>query len=66
MKYFVTIAGNIGVVKSTLTSLLTVATDNLDFAHRPSHLDQIAQRVQERLGGRELITFDPVEGGERG
>jgi len=54
------------VATFNLCPVLTVATDNLDFVHRPAHLDQIAQRVQERLGGRELITFDPVEGEEHG
>ena len=52
------------VATFNLCPVLTVATDNLDFVHRPAHLDQIARRVQERLGGRELITFDPIEGEE--
>ena len=52
------------VATFNLCPVLTVATDNLDFVHHPSHLDQIAQRVQERLGGRELITFESVEGEE--
>lgn len=54
------------VATFNLCPVLTVATDNIDFVHRPAHLDQIARRVQERLGGKELITFDPVEGEERG
>ncbi len=49
-----------------LCPVLTVATDNLDFVHHPSHLDQIAERVRDRLGGREFITFCSSEGEERG
>jgi len=54
------------VATFNLCPVLTVATDNLDFVRHPAHLDHIARRVQERLGGRELITFDPVEGEEPG
>lgn len=48
----------------TLCPVLTIATDNLDFVHHPAHLDQIAQRVRDRLGGREVITFSPTEVGD--
>lgn len=46
-----------------LCPVLTVATDNLDFVHHPAHLDQIAQRVQDRLGGKEVITLGSSEAG---
>jgi deoxyadenosine/deoxycytidine kinase len=40
-----------------LCPVLTVATDNLDFVRHPGHLDQIAQRITDRLQGKEFITF---------
>ncbi len=40
-----------------LCPVLTVATDNLDFMHDPAHLDQIANRILDRLQGRETLTL---------
>lgn len=40
-----------------LCPVLTVATDDLDFAHDAAHLDQIAQRILDRLQGKETITL---------
>ncbi|HUP28082.1 MAG TPA: deoxynucleoside kinase [Chloroflexia bacterium] len=47
-----------------LCPVLTVATDNIDFVHHEAHLDRIVQRVQDRLGGRELITLGQPTGPE--
>ena len=44
--------------------VLTVPTDNIDFVHDSAHLDEIARRIRDRLGGKEVIAFGPpdVEG----
>ena len=42
-----------------LCPVLTIATDDLDFAHNPAHLDQIARRITDRLQGKETITLNP-------
>jgi deoxyadenosine/deoxycytidine kinase len=47
-----------------LCPVLTIATDNLDFVHAPEHLDIIAERIEDRLRGKEVLTFDPRSGGE--
>jgi deoxyadenosine/deoxycytidine kinase len=43
-----------------LCPVLTVATDDLDFAHDAQHLDQIARRIVDRLQGKETITLTPL------
>lgn len=43
-----------------LCPLLTIRTDDLDFVHRPGHLDIVIQRIQDRLAGREEVVF-PLE-----
>ena len=48
------------VARFDMCPVLTVATDNLDFVNTTAHLDQIAQRILDRLQGKELLTFDPV------
>jgi deoxyadenosine/deoxycytidine kinase len=40
-----------------LCPVLTVATDDLDFAHNPAHMAQIARRITDRLQGREVLTL---------
>ena len=40
-----------------LCPVLTVTTDNLDFMRDPAHLDQIANRILDRLQGRETLTL---------
>ena len=40
-----------------LCPVLTIQTDDLDFVHKPKHLDVVAQRIQERLAGKEDIVF---------
>jgi deoxyadenosine/deoxycytidine kinase len=47
-----------------LCPVLTIATDNLDFVHAPEHLDIIAERIEDRLRGKEVLTFDPKSDGE--
>jgi deoxyadenosine/deoxycytidine kinase len=41
----------------TLCPVLTVETDNLDYVHDGSHLDQIIQRVEDRLHGKETLAL---------
>ena len=44
-----------------LCPVLTIQTDDLDFVHKPRHMDIVAQRIQDRLTGKEDIIF-PVNG----
>jgi len=36
---------------------LTLRTDDLDFVHKPQHLDQVVERIQNKLAGKEEIVF---------
>ncbi|MBI5877567.1 MAG: deoxynucleoside kinase [Chloroflexi bacterium] len=38
--------------------ILTVPSHNLDFVKHPAHLDLIVTKVQERLQGKETVSFD--------
>jgi deoxyadenosine/deoxycytidine kinase len=40
-----------------LCPVLTIHTDDLDFVHRPRHLDVVVGRIQEKLSGKEEISF---------
>ena len=40
-----------------LCPVLTIHTDDLDFVHRPEHLDIAVQRIQDRLAGKEEVIF---------
>lgn len=40
-----------------LCPVLTVRTEDLDFVHKPRHLDIVVQRIQDRLAGREDVVF---------
>jgi deoxyadenosine/deoxycytidine kinase len=44
-----------------LCPVLTIRTDDLDFVHRPEHLDIVVQRIQDRLAGKEEVVFPSVE-----
>jgi deoxyadenosine/deoxycytidine kinase len=37
--------------------VLTIRSDDLDFVHRPQHLDIVVQRIQDRLAGKEDLIF---------
>jgi deoxyadenosine/deoxycytidine kinase len=37
--------------------VLTIPSDDLDFVHRPRHLDIVVQRIQDKLAGKEVIVF---------
>jgi len=37
--------------------VLTIRTDDLDFVHRPQHLEVIIQRIHEKLAGKEEVKF---------
>ncbi len=37
--------------------VLTIRTDDLDYVHRPKHLNIVVERIQERLSGREEVVF---------
>ncbi len=40
-----------------LCPVLTLRTDDLDFVHRPQHMDLVIQRIQEKLSGKEEMIF---------
>jgi deoxyadenosine/deoxycytidine kinase len=40
-----------------LCPVLTLRTDDLDFVHRPAHLDLVVERIQDRLVGKEEVVF---------
>ncbi len=39
--------------------VLTIRTDDLDFVHKPRHLDIVVQRIQDKLAGKEVVIFPP-------
>jgi len=41
----------------TLCPVLTVATDNLDYVQHDDHLNQIVNRIQERLHGKDFLSL---------
>ena len=43
-----------------LCPVLTIRTDDLDFVHKPEHLDIVVKRIQEKLSGREEVIFPNI------
>jgi deoxyadenosine/deoxycytidine kinase len=41
-----------------LCPVLTIRTQQLDFVHKPRHLNQVIQRIEKKLSGREEIVLD--------
>jgi deoxyadenosine/deoxycytidine kinase len=37
--------------------VLTIRSDDLDFVHKPKHLDIVVHRIQDKLAGKEEIVF---------
>ncbi len=37
--------------------VLTIRTDDLDFVHKPKHLDIVVQRIQDKLAGKDEVVF---------
>jgi deoxyadenosine/deoxycytidine kinase len=40
-----------------LCPVLTIRSDDLDFVHKPGHLDIVVNRIQEKLTGKEEVVF---------
>ncbi len=40
-----------------LCPVLTIRSDDLDFVHKPRHLDVVVQRIRDRLRGREELVL---------
>jgi deoxyadenosine/deoxycytidine kinase len=40
-----------------LCPVLTLRTDDLDFVHKPKHLDTVVKTIQDKLSGKEEIIF---------
>ena len=38
-----------------LCPVLTIQTNNLDYANMPSHLDLVTERIQDKLAGKEVM-----------
>ncbi|MGD8489296.1 MAG: deoxynucleoside kinase [Anaerolineae bacterium] len=45
-----------------LCPVLTIRTDDLDYVHRPRHMDIVVDRILDRLGGREEVIFPSSNG----
>ena len=41
-----------------LCPVLTLQTNDLDFVHKPRHLDIVVERIQDKLAGREELVFE--------
>ena len=41
-----------------LCPVLTLRTDDLDFVHKPEHMNLVISTIQEKLAGREELTFN--------
>lgn len=48
-----------------LCPVLAIQADDLDFVHKPRHLDIVVERIQEKLAGKEDIVF-PANGPQGG
>jgi deoxyadenosine/deoxycytidine kinase len=44
-----------------LCPVLTIRSGDLDFVHRPEHLDIVVQRIQDRLAGKEELVFPSTQ-----
>ena len=40
-----------------LCPVLTIRADDLDFVHKPKHLEIVVERIQDRLAGKEEVIF---------
>ncbi len=40
-----------------LCPVLTLRTDDLDYVHEPRHLDQVVERIQDKLAGKEEMVI---------
>lgn len=47
-----------------LCPVLTLRTDDLDFVHKPHHLDIVVQRIEDRLAGKEEVVFSNGNGSQ--
>jgi deoxyadenosine/deoxycytidine kinase len=45
-----------------LCPVLTLPADNLDFVHKPAHFDLVIAKIQEKLAGKEEVTFPSDDG----
>lgn len=46
-----------------LCPVLTIPSDDLDFVHKPRHLEIVIERIQDKLAGREDVVFPEQERG---
>ena len=41
-----------------LCPVLTIRSDDLDFVHRPQHLETVVHRIQDKLAGKEVVDLN--------
>ncbi len=46
----------------SLCPVLTIRTEDLDFVHKPRHLDIVIERIQDKLAGKEDLVFPENSG----
>ena len=44
-----------------LCPVLTIPADDMDYVQKPGHLDLIMRKLQEKLSGKEIVSFSPEE-----
>lgn len=44
-----------------LCPVLKIRSDDLDFAHKPDHLDIVVQRIRDKLSGKEEVIFPSTD-----
>jgi deoxyadenosine/deoxycytidine kinase len=49
------------IARFTLCPVLTVPSDDLNLVTNPQHMDLIVRKVQEKLSGKEEVSFQPEE-----
>lgn len=42
-----------------LCPVLTIPADNLDFVNKPAHFELVVSKIQDKLAGKEVVTFPP-------
>ena len=44
-----------------LCPVLTIPVDDINYVKHPVHLEMVIQKVEEKLTGKDVVVFDPVE-----
>ncbi len=49
------------ITEFSLCPVLTVPADDLDYVEHEGHLDLVVEKIRQKLTGKDVVTFDPVE-----